>query len=242
MEICCECVYSLMVPIVSLVRIELGLSPSWGPFLYGPYPVRNAWKGFESPCPRFAGNVVFNLPWRVYNELWRMPECNKEFSLCSSQNAACLPWQVSRSCPELLNLESQSTWRCQWSSLNVQWLCMIIWTWVLSSWRCFFFFSFRPLMRIEPVTVLQKRNVWIIVGRSVPRAYLSYFFLASIMIYLIPLVRARVLNHNPRVQSLQFKNRSGKIQWLPNCQGCPRESLEGVVPLVLMRLSIWASV
>ena len=62
------------------------------------------------------------------------------------------------------------------------------------------------------------------------------------MIYLIPLLRARVLNHNPRVKSLQFKNRSGKIQWLPNCQGCPRESLEDGVSLVLMRLSIWASV
>ena len=35
---------------------------------------------------------------------------------------------------------------------------------------------FRPLVRFEPVTVLQKRNVWIIIGRSVPHAYLSYFF------------------------------------------------------------------
>ena len=88
-----------------------------------------------NPRVLVAGNLVLNLPLLVYNELWRMRGCNKEFSLCLSQNAACLPWQVSRSCPELLNLESQSTWRCQWSTLNVQWLCMIIWTWVLSSWR-----------------------------------------------------------------------------------------------------------
>ena len=94
----------------------------------------------------------------------------KNFSLCLSQNAACLPWQVSRSCPELLNLESQSTWRCQWSSLNVQWLCMIIWTWVLSSWR------FSAVNEIWTRDRSSKRNVWIIIGRGVPRAYLSYFF------------------------------------------------------------------
>ena len=58
-----------MVPIVSLVRIELGLSPSWGPFLYGPYPVRNAWKGVRISVPSFAGILVLNLPGRVYNEL-----------------------------------------------------------------------------------------------------------------------------------------------------------------------------
>jgi len=115
--------------------------------------------------------------------------------------------------PEPLNLESQSTWWCQWSTLNVQWLCMIIWTWVLSSWR------FSAVNEIWTRDRSSKRNVWIIIGRSVPRAYLSYFFLASIMICLIPFLRAKVLNHNPRVKSLQFKNRSGRIQWLPNGRG-----------------------
>ena len=80
------------------------------------------------------------------------------------------PWQVSRGCPELLSLESRSIWRCQWSTLNVPWLCMIIWTWVLSSWR------FSAVNEIWTRDRSSKRDVWIIIGRSVPRAYLSYFF------------------------------------------------------------------
>ena len=35
-------------------------------------------------------------------------------------------------------------------------------------------------------------------------------FLVTVMVYWILLLRARVLNHNPRVKGLQFKTRSGK--------------------------------
>ena len=78
-----------MVPIVSMVRIELDLTPSRGPFLYGPYPVRNVWKGFcKFPCPRLPEIYCSICP----NEfMMSRDECGSEaenFPLCLSQNAA----------------------------------------------------------------------------------------------------------------------------------------------------------
>ena len=55
----------------------------------------------------------------------------------------------------------------------------------------------------------------------------------------IRLLRANLLSRNPKVKSPRFEARSGrKIQRLPNCRGCPRESSEDEASLVLMRLSI----
>ena len=62
MEICCECFYSLMVPIVSLVRIELDLSLSLGPLFYMDH-IRYGTPGRGlNPRALVAGNVVLNLP------------------------------------------------------------------------------------------------------------------------------------------------------------------------------------
>ena len=62
-----------------------------------------------------------------------------------------------------------------------------------------------------------------------------------IMILLIPLLRARFLSRNPKVEGPRFETRFGKIilfSDFPVCRGRPHESVEGEAALVLMRLSI----
>ena len=137
--------------------------------------------------------------------------------------------------PEPLNLESQSTWWCQWSTLNVQWLCMIIWTWVLSSWR------FSAVNEIWTRDRSSKRNVWIIIGRGVPRAYLSYFFSPQLwsVWFLSSARRFWTITRGSKVSS--SRTDLEEFSDFPMVGVCPRESLEYVAPLALMRLSIWAS-
>ena len=143
--------------------------------------------------------------------------------------------QKKKNCPEPLNLESQSTWWCQWSTLNVQWLCMIIWTWVLSSWR------FSAVNEIWTRDRSSKRNVWIIIGRSVPRAYLSSFFSSQLwsVWFLSSARRFWTITRGSKVSS--SRTDLEEFSDFPMVEVCPRESLEYVAPLVLMRLSIWAS-
>ena len=114
------------------------------------------------------------------------------------------PWQVSRSCPELLNLESRSIWRCQWSTLSLQWLYMIVWTWVWSSWR------FSAVSEIGTRDRVFEKNVWTIIGRSAPHAYLSYFFVSQLW-FIEFFSSARgfwIMTRGSK--SLQFKARSSK--------------------------------